>query len=143
METDYIEYEHRCFPRFEDMDSYGILHHSRYLLLVEEAKLAFMHDPQYFGRDVLEEEAKFLISKIQIAYMHAIQYKVGVPVVVKLRFYIEKDIRIIFDFRIYYEEKLACRGRATHIATDRNNRLKLELPDGLVERYEVLKGGRE
>ncbi len=143
MGTDYIEYEHICFPRFEDMDSYGILHHSRYLLLAEEAKLAFMQDPEYFGRDVLEEEAKFLISGIQITYVNAIKYKVGVPAVVKLRFYIEDDIRIVFEFRIYYEERLACKGRATHIAADKNNRLLLELPEGLVERYEVLKGGRQ
>ena len=143
MGTDYIEYEHICFPRFEDMDSYGILHHSRYLLLAEEAKLAFMQDPEYFGRDVLEEEAKFLISGIQITYVNAIKYKVGVPAVVKLRFYIEDDIRIVFEFRIYYEERLACKGRATHIAADRSNRLLLELPEGLVERYEVLKGGRQ
>lgn len=143
MERDYIAYEHLCFPRFEDMDSYGILHHSRYLLLAEEAKLAFMQDEEYFGRDVLAEDAKFLISEIQITYVNAIKYKVGVPAVVKLRFSIEDDIKIVFEFRIFYEEKLACKGKAIHIAADQNNRLKLELPEGLAERYAVLKGGKQ
>ena len=143
MKTDYIDYEHICFPRFEDMDSYGILHHSRYLLLIEEAKLAFMQNPEYFGRNVLEEDVKFLISEIQITYVNAIKYKVGVPAVVKLRFGIEEDIKIVFEFQIYYENKLACKGKAIHIATDQNNHIKLELPDGLVERYEILKGGNK
>lgn len=143
MKTDYIEYEHSCFPRFEDMDSYGILHHSRYLLLVEEAKLAFMKNPKYFGRDVLDEDVKFLISDLHINYVNAIKYKVGVPVVVKLHFGIEEDTKIIFKFHIYYENKLACRGKAIHIVADQNNSLKLELPDGLVDRYEVLTGGKK
>ncbi len=143
MKTDYIEYEHICFPRFEDMDSYGILHHSRYLLLAEEAKLAFMQNPQYFGRDVLKEDAKFLISNIQITYVNAITYKVATPAVVKLRFSIEDDLKIIFVFQIFYEDKLACKGRAVHIVADKDNHLLLELPKGLVERYEILKGERQ
>lgn len=140
MQNKYIEYEHLCYPRFEDMDTYGILHHSRYLLLVEEAKLAFMNDPEYFNTNVLAEDCKFLISEIAIAYINALKYKVGIPAKIKLKFYIKNDIKIVFEFQIYYENKLTCKGSAIHIVTDRDNNLKFSLPAGLIEKYEILKG---
>ena len=142
MTADYLEYEHICYPRFEDMDSYGVLHHSRFLLLAEEAKLAFMQDEAFFGRDILNEECKFFISELHMNYVRAIRYKTGVPAVINLRFSIKEEMKIVFDFSIYYENRLSCRGSAVHIAADNGNRLKLELPDGLVRRYEELTGAK-
>lgn len=135
----YITYEHKSFLRFEDMDAYGILHHSRYLLLVEEAKFAFMSDPKYFGMDVLGEEIKFLITEIRIKYKHAIQYETDKPALVRLKFMVKEDIKIVFMFDIYYNSKLVCSGEAQHVVTDCHNKLQLSLPNKFIERYQILK----
>jgi len=137
-----IEYEYRSHPRFEDMDAYGILHHSRYLLLAEEAKFAFMSDPDYFGIDILGEKVKFLISEIKIKYVNAIRYKTGIPAVIRLQFIIREDIKIVFAFQIYYENKLACKGETQHIVADGQDKLLIDLPSFLTERYKVLEQER-
>lgn len=142
MADESLKYEYISYPRFEDMDSYGVLHHSRYLVLIEEAKMAFMQDPDFFGMNILEENVKFLISELEIRYIRAIQYTSGVPAIIKLVFSIEDEIKILFDFEIYYKDKLSCKGTASHIVTDSNNHLKLELPDELVRKYQELIGDK-
>lgn len=140
MKEGVIEYKYEVYPRFSDMDAYGVLHHSKYLLLVEEAKFSFMNEPALFDINVLEEDMKFLISHFSIKYINAIKYECNQSATVMLKFYIEDDIKIIFDFIVYYENKISCTGQAIHVVTDMNNQLMLSLPDKLVKRYQELKG---
>lgn len=135
----HVEYQFEIYPRFDDFDIYGILHHSRYLLYIEEAKFNLMNDPQYFGLDILEQEEKFLISEIQLKYLSAINYCPQEPIIVKLKFFIIQESKIVFEFCLFYQEKLSCKGEAVHLITDQNNQLKFSVPQKLIDRYVYLK----
>lgn len=136
-----VEYQFKVYPRFDDFDIYGILHHSRYLLYIEEAKFALMNDPKYFGLDILEQEEKFLISDIQLKYLSAVKYCPQEPIIVKLKFFIVQEIKIVFEFCLFYQEKLSCKGEAVHLITGQNDQLKLSIPQKLIDRYAYLMEG--
>ncbi|MGI6117474.1 MAG: acyl-CoA thioesterase [Bilifractor sp.] len=141
MNTEGIRYTYLCYPRFEDTDAYGILHHSRYLIFVEEAKLAFMSDAKYFGTQIMEmEDCRFPVTEVKMRYVSAVRYHSGVPVKVQMVFRIDEFARVIFQFQIYYEGRLSAKGYAIHVLADRKGHLRTEMPPELTERYLALKG---
>lgn len=133
-----LVYSCRVAPRFEDTDAYGILHHSRYLVYVEEAKLAFMSDPAAFGTDVMAEADRFVVTELKVKYIRATAYRPGILLDVQLAFSIEAEVRVRFDFVIREGESVICRGFAVHAAMDEAGHLRMSLPEAWRLRYEEL-----
>ena len=134
-----LEYEYLCKPRFEDMDAYGIVHHSRYLVYIEEAKLSFMNKPEYFNTDIMEnKKIKFVVTKLELKYLTALRYVPSCTLTIKLRFSIKDDMMIKFDFEVFEKNTLLCKGYTIHVCVDENMNLKLSLPRFLVDRYHEL-----
>ncbi|BFH61203.1 acyl-CoA thioesterase [Paenibacillus azoreducens] len=138
MSNETIKYNVSIAPRFEDMDAYGIIHHSRYLIYAEEAKLAFMKDPKFFATDVAAAYDKFLVTEVNIKYIRSVKYFANTLLDIELQFSIENEVKIRFDFAIYQNKSVACRGYSIHVVTDHDNRLRLELPVSLKNRYQEL-----
>lgn len=141
MSSECVDFEYEVYPRFEDTDAYGIMHHSRYLVFVEEAKLAFMKDPNFFGIELMGEDEKYLVTELNVKYIHAVKYSAKKPLNVKLKFTIQDDVRFRFDFTIFNDNKVACKGHTIHVMTDKNGNIKFTLPQHLLDRYSNIKKG--
>ena len=130
-----IDYRYKCYPRFQDTDAYGIVHHSKYLCYAEEAKMAFMSDDRYFGVQVIDEECKFVVRDASLRYIQAVRYKSNEPIDVRLHFRIEDEIRVVFTFEMFYMNQKVCTGRTEHLAVGKDGQLKLSIPEGLKNKY--------
>ncbi|OWR33181.1 hypothetical protein CDO73_01360 [Saccharibacillus sp. O23] len=139
-----LRYACEIRPRFEDADAYGVIHHSKYLLYVEEAKFAFMRDPAMFGMNAAGGAFKFPVTEIGLRYARAVRYEPGIALNVRLRFSIPDGVRVRFDYEIFHPGgRVCCRGYAVHAATDANDSLLLALPEALTKRYEEIKADKE
>lgn len=134
-----LDYEYLCKPRFEDMDAYGIVHHSRYLVYIEEAKLSFMNKSEYFNTNIIEnKDLKFVVIKLEMEYLKALTYVPDCVLIIKLRFSIKNDMMIKFEFEVFERNKMLCKGYTVHVCVDDNMNLKLSLPQFLIDRYNEL-----
>lgn len=135
----YITYEHKVYPRFEDTDAYGIIHHSRYLTYIEEAKIAFLSDKKMFDSDVIDEKGgKFPVLDLYIKYIKAVHYKSKEPILIKLKFIAVENIKIKFEFKLFYENQKIVVGEMTHVYIDSNDKLRFDIPEKIKSRYETI-----
>lgn len=131
-----IEYIYNCYPRFQDMDAYGIVHHSKYLCYAEEAKLAFMSDREFFGMQIMDtKDCKFVVRDVAIKYLKPIRYKANEPIRVHLFFYIKDGVRVVFRFEMFYMERKVCAGTTEHLMVNNKGELKFNVPKDINDRY--------
>lgn len=139
-----LQYCHSVYPRFEDTDAYGILHHSRYLTYIEEAKIAFFNDERYFGENIIDEEqGKFPVLDLSVKYIKAVHYRASTPIEVRLEFYVVEGLMVKFDFQLYYQGVKVVKGHISHVYMDANEQLRYSMPDRIVKRYQELVGAIE
>ena len=100
--------------------------------------MAFMSDDKYFGVQVIDEECKFVVREASLKYFKSIRYKSKEPIDVELRFWIENEIKVVFEFEIFYMNQKVCTGRTEHLAVDYDGNLKLSIPEELRNKYQSL-----
>ncbi len=118
-------YQHRV--QFYETDLMGIVHHSNYLRIFEEARVAWAH-----SRGILNYQSKESASHLAVLETRVRHVKPGkfgdlldVDVQASL-----KKIKIVFEYKMWRGEELLAECRTEHVSLDLNLKL-IRPPDTL------------
>ena len=78
------EFRHQVRVRFAETDAMGIVHHSRYLPIMEEARVAYLRDIDHPYLTVREEGFDFTVLEVAVQYRQPIRFDEIVDVHVSL-----------------------------------------------------------
>jgi acyl-CoA thioester hydrolase len=67
-------FSHRIRVRFAETDAMGIVHHSRYLPIMEEARVAYLRDIDHPYLTVREEGFDFTVLEVAVQYRQPIRF---------------------------------------------------------------------
>jgi len=68
------EFCHQVRVRFAETDAMGIVHHSRYLPIMEEARVAYLRDIDHPYQSVREEGLDFTVLEVSVQYRQPIRF---------------------------------------------------------------------
>lgn len=123
-------YEYRTTVRFSDTDSYGVVHHSNYFRLLEEARIDLMENELGIMMDDMEaKQIRFPVTKIKAQYKHVIYGRERILVQTALEY--NGTSKLIFHYKILNENnKCVFEGLSEHVAI-KNQKLLFYLPEEL------------
>jgi acyl-CoA thioester hydrolase len=78
------EFCHQVRVRFAETDAMGIVHHSRYLPIMEEARVAYLRDIDHPYQSVREEGLDFTVLEVSVQYRQPIRFDELVDVYLSL-----------------------------------------------------------
>lgn len=122
----FIEYISSINLRFTDFDSYGIAHHSKYLVWFEECRIRFIDKVDKEG---IWKNYRFLLTHAEVNYKKAVLFDENYDVHMMLK--IDEDIaKIHFSYKIINQEngRVCATGSTSHIITDDKNRILIKVP---------------
>ena len=130
MERNYIKY-HRSINYYET-DQMGIVHHSNYIRLFEEARLYLMKEAGMDYRGLEEMGIIIPVTFVQCKYLVPLRFDDEVEIAVKITKY--DGIKMEVSYEIYQKEtgQLCTSGKTGHCFLDRELkpiRMKREFPD--------------
>lgn len=134
-----LEYEYVIKPRFSDTDSYGVMHHSSYFKWFEEARCTFSKEILKFEEDLLNGNSiKFPVIECSCRFKESVIY--GDEVKIYLKFLIGKSAKITFEYKAVNlrSNRICAVGKTTHMFLDENNRICLNTPELLLEKFKEL-----
>src|SRR4249919_2115352 len=67
-------FTHRIRVRFAETDAMGIVHHSRYLPIMEEARVAYLREVGHPYQSVREEGLDFTVLEVFVQYRQPIRF---------------------------------------------------------------------
>jgi len=120
-------YEYPVSVEFEDIDYYGIVHHPKYLLYFERARVHFFKDN---GINLRELKFGIVLRKLEISYK--IPLVLMDEVVIQLRAKNIDKYRFEFDYQIKKDGKLMALSTIEMVTIDLETKRVTEIPDGLV-----------
>ncbi|WP_165921158.1 acyl-CoA thioesterase [Paenibacillus albiflavus] len=129
------EYVYRTKPRFIDIDAYGIMHHSKYFSLLEEARFGYITDVLKFElEDFMTKGVLFPVLNVSGKYYKSITYGDEISIHMKVQFH--EEGKITFNYILYnqYEEKLFVSQVIVGYIEERTRRLLLTPPAWLFDR---------
>lgn len=134
------KYVYETKARFSDIDSYGILHHSSYYRIIEEARIAFIKNVIGLSLEELEQaNIRVPIVKAYCEYKKAVTY--DDQLFISLKFKFKKSYRIIIHFQIsnLANNVIFAEGYTEHIFI--NNKMKILpcYPDIVLNKLKMLK----
>jgi acyl-CoA thioester hydrolase len=115
-----VAFAHPVTVRFAETDAMGIVHHSSYLLWMEEARVAYLAAR---GRpyEVLHEAGEdFAVLEAQVTYRQAIRFAEPVTVLVQPPGL--KGARFSIDYEIRVRDALRATARTVHATMSRDGR---------------------
>src|SRR6187200_1244163 len=68
------EFCHRVRVRFAETDAMGIVHHSRYLPIMEEARVAYLRDIDHPYQSVRDDGFDFTVLEVSVQYRQPIRF---------------------------------------------------------------------
>lgn len=130
MERNYIKY-HRSINYYET-DQMGIVHHSNYIRLFEEARLYLMKEVGMDYRGLEEMGIIIPVTFVQCRYLVPLRFEDEVEIAVKITKY--DGIKMEVSYEIYQKEtgQLCTSGKTGHCFLNRELkpiRMKREFPD--------------
>lgn len=94
-------YTYPCTIEFEDVDSYGIAHHSKLINLLERARVHFFHD-----RGVSVSDGAFQLVLVNMDISFKSPAKMMDEVEVLLRIKKLSNFSLIWDYTIQHKERV-------------------------------------
>jgi acyl-CoA thioester hydrolase len=124
-----IYFEYKFKPRFSDMDSYGIAHHSSFLLWFEESRYHFLEQELDLTR-VAVNELRVPVNNLAIDYKRPVYFSGDYLIKGKLCFK-QSVARLDFEYRVIdcKNSKLCAKGSTSHVFVNDEGILQLVLPD--------------
>jgi acyl-CoA thioester hydrolase len=120
-----FKYRHKV--QFYETDLMGIVHHSNYLRIFEEARVAWAHDRGLI--DYQKPESASHLAVIETKVSHLSPAKFGDDLLIELQVKKEKA-RIRFFYRMSFEKRILSECETWHAALDQN--LKVMRPPKLL-----------
>jgi acyl-CoA thioester hydrolase len=108
-------YEHRV--QFYETDLMGIVHHSNYLRLYEEARVAWAHDRKMIDYQRPESASFFAVVGTEVNHLRPAKF--GDVVRVHLQACLQ-GARMLFEYKMFCGEDLVSTARTTHACLDKN-----------------------
>jgi acyl-CoA thioester hydrolase len=68
------DFRHQARVRFAETDAMGIVHHSRYLPIMEEARVAYLRDIGHPYQSVRDEGLDFTVLEVFVQYRQPIRF---------------------------------------------------------------------
>ncbi len=94
-------YSYDAIIEFEDVDSYGIAHHSKLINLLERTRVHFFHDQ---GISVSDGTFKLVLANMDISFKHPVKMMDKVTVLLKLKKL--SNFSLTWDYTIFKDETL-------------------------------------
>lgn len=114
---------------FYETDAMGIVHHSNYLRILEDARVDWLrHVPQF--KDDLLGKFNFPVIQAELEYKSPLRFDDLVEV--KLGVKIDKS-KIIFEYQIYVEKNLKSTAKTVHAPWDNSKNTVVRPPSFLVD----------
>lgn len=139
-ENDYsISCEYVFRPRFSDMDSYMIAHHSNYFCWFEEARFYFLQKKMGLSAETISD-LKIPVIDIFCKYHRPVEF--GSEYVILLKVSGDYDnYKFQCDYRLLSsnKEKQYAKGYSTHVFLD-NGEIMTRLPDDILAKFMKLVG---
>jgi acyl-CoA thioester hydrolase len=113
-------HRHPITVRFAETDAMGIVHHSSYLLYLEEARVAYLaaHGHDY---DVIHEAGEdFSVIEVHLAYRKPVRF--GERVMVDTTISQIKGARFTIDYTVSVGDDVRVTAQTVHATVDRNGR---------------------
>lgn len=124
--------------RFNDMDSYGIVHHGAYFSYFEEARCTFASEVLGIPYEMIEGQAiKFPVLEATCTYRNAVDYR-DKELTVKLDFSILDDCKFYFKYELRNKENKVCARAETIHGILNNDKICLSIPEVLQEKIDRL-----
>jgi len=118
--------------RYQDADGMGIVHHSKYLVFFEEARVAMTRDAGYPYRQMEEDGLFFAVAKITCQYIAPARFEDLLRVKTTIKMLGLAKIEHLYE--LYRGEELLAKGEAKLAAVDRDGKPRM-IPDFFIKRY--------
>jgi acyl-CoA thioester hydrolase len=110
-----------------ETDLMSVVHHSNYLRFCEEARVAWLHAQGY--RVTLQEILGLVVYETKVRHVYPIRYGDQVEIKVQLRV---KGAKLIIQYLIEANQKIAARAESVHCRIDENFRV-LRLDENVIK----------
>lgn len=121
--------------QFYETDLMGIVHHSNYLRIFEEARVAWAIDKGLLDYQKPESASHLAVLETQVKHLQALKFGDVIETEVQVR---AERARIIFEYKLFVREKSprpysVC--RTVHVALDKNLNV-MRIPEKMKETVE-------
>ncbi|MGE7841725.1 acyl-CoA thioesterase [Lysinibacillus sp. NPDC093712] len=125
-------------PRFSDTDAYGIVHHSNYYKILEEARINFAKSVLDLSMKNFDELGyQFPVIKSECNYKIPIFYEDNLRIEVK--FSIEKAAKLNFFYKIYNDttNQIHADAKTSHVFVEQDGKLCLIYPEWFISKLRL------
>ncbi len=113
-----LSYKHKV--QFYETDLMGIMHHSNYLRVYEEARVHWAHHNGMLDYQKPASASHLAVYETQVRHIKPAKF--GDDLVVQVQATLKK-IRIIFEYKMFRGEELISECRTVHVPLDLNLKL--------------------
>lgn len=127
-----VEYLYNFKPFFSDVDSYNCVHHSKYFIWFENARINFMREKLHLSEHTILKY-RFPVSDLSCKYYKPICF--GQEYTMRVLVVLSEDVPVIhFKYRVtgYNNNTLYAKATTTHVLTDKNQNIFEKLPEELM-----------
>ncbi len=122
--------------RYAETDQMGVVHHSAYVVWLEEARTRLLADVGLRYHELEARGLYFPVVELALRYERPLRY--GETALVGVRVLEVKSRRIVFGYQVERPEgTLAATGRTVHVPQDVHGRA-VRLPTGVFDRLREL-----
>ncbi|HLR46841.1 MAG TPA: thioesterase family protein [Deinococcales bacterium] len=119
--------EHTLRVRFAETDRMGIVHHSRWAVWLEAARVEWLRERGLSYRDLEDSGVSLAVSSLTLRYLAPARFDDEVAVQATLEEARSRRFRFSYRVLLLPERKLLAEGTTVHIPVDENGRA-LRLP---------------
>lgn len=105
---------------FHETDAMGIVHHSKYLLFFEEARVAWLNEHDRPYTDYIEIGRNFAVTRVEVRYHFSSYFNQQLDIVTALQWV--RGASAQFIYQINCEDRLLISGSTEHALVDNSGR---------------------
>ena len=117
---------------YDDVDMYGVLYHSKYLVYMERARNKFLESSGYHLAELARQDIRFTINNIQIKYLKPALFYEQLTIGVAIKRFTRTSI--IFEQHVYKSRQVICIAEVQVVCINHQLRPKA-LPQAFLEEY--------
>ncbi|MCB0378402.1 MAG: acyl-CoA thioesterase [Bdellovibrionales bacterium] len=117
---------------FYETDAMGIVHHSHYIKILEEARVAWLRQFSSEEDKKLLGETNYPVLHCEVTYKNPLEFDQEVSVTVDAH---QKGARLVFDYIMSTKsfDKPVAFGKTIHVAFDMKSRRPTKLPQKVLD----------
>ncbi len=128
-------------PRFSEIDSMHVVHHSRYWIWFEEARFSFIQNVLGISLEKIKDSNLYMpVIFCECNYKHSIFWNDKIKIVLRLEFINYCIFK--FQYEIFHYDqpnKIICTASTKQVFVDSNYNLKIKVPDYIVDSIQKAK----